>query len=771
MLLCRYRFPFFGSFSHFLQDTAAVDGGSNGSLSLSLDSDRIHANVRLRRDLMALLQSAVDHDLARGNLRVFPTAAVQSLGSGGGEMEYNRCGGGFRCGGSGGETPAAAPAVSPCGVCGTRQVLMSTLPSDARLYVAEAVRCLGDPAGLDPAGGSSGTGAASYRPSPLQLCEVAHPRLGDLRKLLVQELQLLQILVGGAEQMPESNAGTSPSALLPDDRSAAAVMEDVGRLNELSPLLAAIFHDLVLPLDALPACVLRCPFVIEIFSAVAEVFEAFVEAACRAAARVAVLSQDVATGTSAPSGSNAADISSVGSSFARLPLLRSTAQLNDLLSARCQAVVTDFLRFFSRSHVVQICARARLGENGRGYRPMPAYSILSSWEDCELHQFWCRSIVLFAAVPRWCRLSPCTFASAAESGDPGARKASKQVQGDGDILLWPSFVKACYEFALAHADVLHRVLPVITNKHRGADNHYDYTMSLRTFAEVDATLALFYELFSREHLRSWSLKLKGSTYETLEAYQATVLASTFEAIHCLVAFLRDPKMRWLKSRAYNKHERRSLIKNKILKEWKFLRYYLAIIVQLFPSINTNAGDGGGSEDAFGLLGSGGAATGGSGGGASAGNAGSGKKRAANSFDKIVIDAIYRALAKLLSIVCPELDLLDASNKQGSVSVDEDSMTVFFRHVKCGNNLPLAQIVGPQQSSSTSRFQRSASSKKSSARWPRDDANNRYVIDFFAPACRSAGVHPSHVDASLYFASCTSPFLTHLAELNKQAQAN
>lgn len=692
---------------------------------------------------MALLQSAVDHDLARGVLRVFPTAAVQSLGSGGGELEYNRCGGGFRCGGSGGETPAAAPAVSPCGVCGTRQVLMSTLPSDARLYVAEAVRCLGDPAGLDPDGGSSGTGAASYRPSPLQLCEVAHPRLGDLRKLLVQELQLLQILVAGAEQMPESNAGASPSALLPDDRSAAAVMEDVGRLNELSPLLAAIFHDLILPLDALPACVLRCPFVVEMFSAVAEVFEAFVEAACRAAARVAVLSQDAATGTSTASGPHASGASNGGSSFARLPLLRSTAQLNDLLSARCQAVVTDFLRFFSRSHVVQICARARLGENGRGYRPMPTYSILSSWEDCELHQFWCRSIVLFAAVPRWCRLSPCTFASAAESGDPGARKASKQVQGDGDILLWPSFVKACYEFALAHADVLHRVLPVITNKHRGADNNYDYTMSLRTFAEVDATLALFYELFSREHLRSWSLKLKGSTYETLEAYQATVLASTFEAIHCLVAFLRDPKMRWLKSRAYNKHERRSLIKNKILKEWKFLRYYLAIIVQLFPSINTNAGGGGGGgggEDAFGLLGSGGGASsaaagsGFGGGGGSAGNAGSGKKRAANSFDKIIIDAIYRALAKLLSIVCPELDLLDASNQQGSVSVDEDSMTVFFRHVKCGNNLPLAQIVGhPQQQSTTSasRFkQRSASSKKSGARWRRDDASNRCVIVFF-----------------------------------------
>ena len=68
-------------------------------------------------------------------------------------------------------------------------------------------------------------------------------------------------------------------------------------------------------------------------------------------------------------------------------------------------------------------------------------------------------------------------------------------------------------------------------------------------------------------------------------------------------------------------------------------------------------------------------------------------RSRNSFDRIIIDAIYRSMSKLLSIVCPELDVLNVSGRPGSVAVDEDSMTVFFRHVRCGNNLPLRHILG------------------------------------------------------------------------------
>jgi len=569
---------------------------------ITLHNDAINSNIVLRRDLAAILQSAVDHDLSRGNLREENTV--------GGGIVYDQCGGKFNCGenrhasdsDSDTQVRTLAP---PCGVCCTRRLLFSALPADARLYVSEVTRALGDTTRLDSRGGSIGTGSSSFRASPLEHAEDVNPRLGDLRKLLVQELQLLCILVSGAEQ------GTEP-----DQRSSEAVLQDVRRINELQSILEAVFHDLVLPLDSLPPFVLRCPIIVELFGVVLDVFEAVISASCRAAVRLAVLAHSnhghhpVANGQSVNLPSNA-------------------SELNNILSRGCQAVLADFLRFILQSQVVQIAARARLGDNGRGYRPMAQYNILSRWQDCELHKFWCRTVLVFSAVPRWCRVSRAALESASGGGS-AAHHASRV----GPLLLWPALVKVCYEFSTTHGDVLHRVLPVLTSNHRNKlDDSYDHTMSLRTFEELDAVLALFYELYTREHLRSWMLELKVGAYERLKVYQAKVFSSVFDAIHWLVVFLRNPSMRWKKSCAYNKHERRTLIKNKILQEWKFLRYYLAIIVQFFPSINDSSR--GGLNSSFSNNPK-----------AAAPSSVDEKTRSANGFDRIVIDAMFRALSKV-----------------------------------------------------------------------------------------------------------------------------
>jgi hypothetical protein len=499
-----------------------------------------------------------------------------------------------------------------CGISNARRFLRTTLPEDMRLYVNECQRLLGDPTKLDVRGGSCGTDASSYRLSPLQGCEVAHPRFRDMRLLLVAQLQLFRCLVSGVDQV---HAAASDSKS--DERTSVKVMEDIGRINDITDALTALLHDLILPLDMLPVYILRCPIIVEIFYATSQIFETVVDAASCAATRILLL----------------AETKTANEQAKRWPLPRTATELSDILSAKTKAIVVDFLKFLSASNVVKACALVRLGQDGRGYSPMADHSILSQWEDCDMHKFWCRTIVIFASVARFCRLSPGNLARIRSKTAESVTRTSL----NGDLLLWPEFAKISYQFSLAHADVLNSVLPVLI--------YEKFRMSLRTFSEVDATLVLFYELYTRERFRSWILCLKARPYEDLEIQQAKVLASIYKCIHRLVALLSNHDMRWQKACAFNKHERRSKIKNKILREWKFLRYYLAIIVHLFPAIkqdssNTSADSLFNSSAPTGNMGK--------------INSNNPQLRAANGFDRIIIDAIYKALAKLLSIVCPEL---------------------------------------------------------------------------------------------------------------------
>ena len=140
---------------------------------LTIKDDSLQHNLSVRRDLLAVLQSAVDNDLARGNIRVFPgdNDATDDGRCDSAEYVFNQCGGEYGCGNHVGDFDTAQGVLgrTACGICCTRRYLFSAIPSDCRLYVTELKRLLGDFSTFDPRGGTSGTGSATYRGSPVQV--------------------------------------------------------------------------------------------------------------------------------------------------------------------------------------------------------------------------------------------------------------------------------------------------------------------------------------------------------------------------------------------------------------------------------------------------------------------------------------------------------------------------------------------------------------------------------------------------------------------------